>query len=567
MNRWLVALGAGVLYAWGASRGAEHYYYAAAVRSMSESWHAFAFGALDPTGAITVDKLPGMLWVQALCVRAFGFSPAVLLAPHAVGATATVLALYGSVRRWAGERAALLAAAALALTPITFATAAGTLPDTFLACCLVVAAYLLTRGLESGSPGWLVGAGLMIGLGFHMKMLAALVPLPAFVAALVVGGRARLARAGLLTAVSAAACLPWLLLVAATPPTERPWLDGTATNSVWELVLVRNGLDRAGTGTAPFGGEPGLGRLLNAQLGGQIGWLLPLALAGVIAAALTRRIRRDPHWVLWAGWLALGAAVISAAGGVHPYYTTLLAPPVAALAAAGIPLLTRHGLPLAVLATGACAAFLAWRAAETATAVLLLAAALLAATFAHHRAGPALALLAALAGPAIWIARTPPLAPHTLQTTNPVAGPYREDVVFGHLPPRTLMSRLYGTPPAGPVTTRLPGLDPDPALLALLLRQPPDRRYLLATGDASSATPYLAAGYRVLPMGGFTADSPAPDLATLSRLVATGELRYIAVYPMPAGPAAARTAWVRTHCTPARPPLYDCAVPKALIDH
>ena len=40
---------------------------------MSESWHDFVFGAFDPAGTISVDKLPGALWVQALSVRLFGF--------------------------------------------------------------------------------------------------------------------------------------------------------------------------------------------------------------------------------------------------------------------------------------------------------------------------------------------------------------------------------------------------------------------------------------------------------------------------------------------------------------
>jgi hypothetical protein len=35
------------------------FYYAAAVRSMSGSWHNFIFGAFDPAGTISLDKLPG----------------------------------------------------------------------------------------------------------------------------------------------------------------------------------------------------------------------------------------------------------------------------------------------------------------------------------------------------------------------------------------------------------------------------------------------------------------------------------------------------------------------------
>jgi hypothetical protein len=48
-------------------------FYGAAARSMSESWHDFIFGAFDPAGTVTVGKLPGALWVQALSLRIFGF--------------------------------------------------------------------------------------------------------------------------------------------------------------------------------------------------------------------------------------------------------------------------------------------------------------------------------------------------------------------------------------------------------------------------------------------------------------------------------------------------------------
>lgn len=69
----LIAALAGLSYAWALGRDPLEYYYAAAVRSMSMSWHTFIFGAFDPAGAITLDKLPGAFWVQALAVRVFGF--------------------------------------------------------------------------------------------------------------------------------------------------------------------------------------------------------------------------------------------------------------------------------------------------------------------------------------------------------------------------------------------------------------------------------------------------------------------------------------------------------------
>jgi hypothetical protein len=55
-----------VAYAWNIGNVTLEPFYGAAARSMSESWHDFIFGAFDPAGTITLDKLPGAFWVQAL---------------------------------------------------------------------------------------------------------------------------------------------------------------------------------------------------------------------------------------------------------------------------------------------------------------------------------------------------------------------------------------------------------------------------------------------------------------------------------------------------------------------
>ena len=63
---------AGTLNLWALSRnGWANEYYAAAVRSMSSSWHNFLFGSLDASGVMTVDKPPLALWIQSLSVRVF----------------------------------------------------------------------------------------------------------------------------------------------------------------------------------------------------------------------------------------------------------------------------------------------------------------------------------------------------------------------------------------------------------------------------------------------------------------------------------------------------------------
>ena len=57
----VIAALAGLSYAWALGRDPLEIYYAAAVRSMSMSWHNFIYGAFDPAGTVTLDKLPGAL--------------------------------------------------------------------------------------------------------------------------------------------------------------------------------------------------------------------------------------------------------------------------------------------------------------------------------------------------------------------------------------------------------------------------------------------------------------------------------------------------------------------------
>src|SRR4051794_13470439 len=111
----LLALAAG-LNLWGLSiNGMANEYYSGAVRSMASSWHAFLFGSLDAGGVMTVDKPPLALWVQALSVRAFGFSSWAMLVPQSLMGVASVALVYDLVRRRFGRAGGFAAGAVLAV--------------------------------------------------------------------------------------------------------------------------------------------------------------------------------------------------------------------------------------------------------------------------------------------------------------------------------------------------------------------------------------------------------------------------------------------------------------------
>src|SRR6202167_2596480 len=89
-------------------------FYDGAVRSMTLSWHNFFFGAVEPSGAVAIDKPPVDLWLQVASGELFGWSSTALKLPQALAGTLAVPLLFAAIGRVFGVRAGLAAALALA---------------------------------------------------------------------------------------------------------------------------------------------------------------------------------------------------------------------------------------------------------------------------------------------------------------------------------------------------------------------------------------------------------------------------------------------------------------------
>ncbi len=564
------------LFTWALSRnGMGNPYYAAAVKSGTISWKAWFFGAFDPSSFITVDKLPASLWVQGLFTRVFGFSSWTLLLPQALAGVASVLILHHLVRRWQGEVAALLAALAFAVTPVAVVMFRLNGPDAMLTLLFLGAAWALWSALEKGSTWKLVLCGVLIGFAFLTKMLEALIVLPAFVSTYLVCGPGRWGRR-LLQLLAAAGALVvaggwWVAVVELWPEATRPYIGGSTDNSVLDLVFGRSGGYLGTSGPVlNFSGSPGWLRMFNNQFGGQIAWLIPLALIGLVAGLWwTRRGPRTDRaragYLMWGVWTLVCFIVISLAKGlIHPYYAVVLAPSVAALAGGGAVVLWRLGsrhralawlVPAAVVGTAVLARELLGRTPDYApwlsTAILVMAVVGAAGLFVAMVRPLGDRLSDRLGGPlggralvivACAVAMAGVLAGPTAYSLGTVVRSV--DGIFGTAGPEAA-TRFAFVAPGGPVRTPVTGgtsgrespaapgnLGADsPAhkrLAEFLLANRGEAKYLVATQGALAAAPFiLATGEPVMAMGGFDGSNPAPTMAEFQHMVDTRQVRYV----------------------------------------
>jgi hypothetical protein len=390
-------------------------------------------------------------------------------------------------------------------------------------------------------------------------------------------------------------------------PGEKPYIGGSTDGSALDLVLGYNGLGRVfggegmrggggpgsdpggdpgggevifggggggpGGGNLMFGGPAGPDRMFGDAVGGQISWLLPLALIALAVAAVAgfRRFRRfapaDPFsragWVLWGGWLLLNALIFSLQEGIfHPYYTTVMAPAIGALVGAGGVAAVRmyrepKGLGWLVLPGSiAVAAVWAWvvisrdtawngwlRYAVAGIAVLAIIALVLRKL---PRSAMVLGLVAVLLAPGVW--STAGAFASTTNATIPTAGPASDRGGMGgfvfRLPPG-VTAPPGGVPPQG--GTRGGGgggggggfggrdsgeltADQQKILDYAKSHSAGAQIVMAVEGGSQAASSYIiATDDTVIGMGGFGGQDPAPSVDQLSAWVHEGKLRFVLV--------------------------------------
>ena len=355
-----------------------------------------------------------------------------------------------------------------------------------------------------------------------------------------------------------------------------------------------------GGGPPGFGGTPGFQRFIRPSLASQITWLFPLAVLGAVSFWFhevrgSSGQRQRIALYLWGGWLGTHWIVFSFAQGIfHDYYTTVMGPAVAALAAFGAVSLwhewSRSGgrrglLWLAMLLTAGWQAYLlAQDSALRPWALPILAAGVLADVVGlagfrwaaargsdapWTRYGMALGMASMLVGPTSWSIAT---------TLQPGMGLIPAANLAASGGPGGPGGGMPGGPgggrPGGP-RGRMPGPggEMDPAstekLVTFLRANRHGERFLVAGFSSMEMAPLIIATKEMMIcLGGFMGADPVVSRDEFARMVQAGEIRFVLLggpggggppggrrgpggQDGPGGPGGARNAeviaWVREH--------------------
>jgi 4-amino-4-deoxy-L-arabinose transferase-like glycosyltransferase len=599
--------------------GFANLYYAAAIRSMLDNWRNFVFVAFDPGGFVSIDKPPLGFWLQVASAKIFGFTPFSIFLPQALAGVLSVVLLYYLVRRHFGVVAGLLAALALAISPISVLTNRNNTIDSILVLVMLLGAWAVMRAAESGKLRWLLLCAVFVGLGFNIKMLEAYLVVPAYGLLYLLAAPRRIwVRVGhlaLAALVMLTISLSWAVAVDLTPASSRPYVGSSQNNSEISLALGYNGIQRllgqfgfggsstsgnttrqfsppssssdtftgnfpqpgagspgqppqslgngnggsGGSSTGMFNtGNPGLLRLFNEPLGGQIVWLLPMALLGILALAWQRRPhfredRQQQSLILWGVWLLTMAVFFSVATFFHQYYLSTFAPAICALFGIGVVVMwkdyRRSGwrgwlLPLALMLTALEQIHII--VSNPSWGMWLI---------------PLIAIPCTLAGVILFAARLIPLLRRNVSVLASILGIallalMLTSAVWSAIP--VLANEAASLPVAGPSEQFTGGIGGgnstvNTTLIRYLEAHKGSAKYLVAVVSSNEADSIiLATNEPVMVMGGFSGSDPILTTTQLAALVKNGAVRYFLIDGTGGGPGGGQSAltnWIEQHGT------------------
>ncbi len=327
-------------------------YYAAGIKSMLTSFKNFFFLSFDPSGFVSLNKVPLGLWIQGIFAKIFGFSGFSLILPGAIAGTICVFILYILIKRYFGLMAAIISSLILTITPIFVAVSRTNDFQTIVVLFMMLSIMPAIKAARTGKLKYLIVSFVIIGISFNINRLEAFIILPAIYLTYILSEplgekkvveryvygitfiteekekislNSKIKSLVIATIVLLVVSLSWSFLVDIVPVNNRPYIGDSTTNSEIELALnhydlskfhdnLNINLDYKGDTTLSVHGltlnsteltenyntwnsihknyESPLGifRLFkNSNVTDQIGWFLPLAIIGLIVCIINKR--------------------------------------------------------------------------------------------------------------------------------------------------------------------------------------------------------------------------------------------------------------------------------------
>jgi len=353
--------------------------------------------------------------------------------------------------------------------------------------------------------------------------------------------------------------------------------SSTSTASSNSSSSSTSGQQSAPNGMPPTSGEGGTGapgngggaggfnigtagplRLFSEGLGGQIAWLLPFAMLGILAVAWQKKpqVREDKQQqslIVWGTWLITMGIFFSVASFFHQYYLTIMAPAICALFGIGAVVMWRDYrssgwrgwlLPIAIVATAATQIYLlssypTWSQWLT----------------------PIIAGLSGLAVLALVIVR---LVKHNTKYGRLVKSAFCTGMLVLLLAPAVwstvsvIQNNQSSLPVAGPTQAMSFGggqdnSSSDAKLVSYLESNQGNAKYLVATVSSQEADQIiLETNKPVMAMGGFSGSDPILTTSQLAALAESGQVRYFLISSGGMGGSSQQSAlisWIKSHAT------------------
>jgi 4-amino-4-deoxy-L-arabinose transferase-like glycosyltransferase len=557
-----------------ANLGIEGYantYYSAGVKSMLLNFKNFFFLSSDPSGFVSIDKPPVGFWFQAVSAKIFGFSGWSVILPEALAGVISVGLIYYIVKRSFGPISGLISALCLAVTPIFVASSRNNTIDNVLVLFMLLACLALSIAAEKGNFKFLILSLVFLGIGFNVKMVEAYMVAPALYITYLISSSLNIKKKMLQLILGSfillAVSLSWAFVVDNVPASNRPFVGSSTNNSVLELIIGHNGLERVGL-SGKFGAQKKSNNNLNRikpnkklssstqfkrsansqssitrlfhynNLSDQISWFLPLAILGFIVAIIEEYFKKSPDLreklslSLWFIWMLTEFIYFSFSKNViHTYYLTTMAPSISALVGIGIMSMWRFYkkggwfkflLPISLIINGLIEMLIlstnynksaGYKVTLIATGIFCIGASLTLMLFTIKR-NRTIAILTSIAftgiliAPTIWSSTT---IFYKMNGSSPSAG---LEIVTKK------KSQSY-----------IPTLGSDKKLIQFLQKNRNGGKYLVAVPSATSYASdlILKTGEPIMTLGGYSGSDKIINLDTFKKLVSNGDIRYALV--------------------------------------